>query len=166
MNGDRKNDRADDARNPESLANQVPEIGGAACYRAIFENSHDAILLTRPRDGAILAANPAACTLFGYSKQELLSTQRDHLLDPEDPRFIDAWMERNDAGALAAELTLIRKGGTRFEARVSSRLFTDERAGQVASTSIQDISERKHAEQALQRSEERFRLLFRESKFA
>ena len=133
---------------------------GDARYRAIFENSHDAILLTRPADGAILAANPAACTLFGYSQQELLSRRRDDLLDPADTRLSEAWVERADAGAIAAELTLVRKGGARFEARVSSRLFIDESAAQVASTNIQDISDRKRVEEALRQSEERFRLLF------
>jgi len=142
MNADRSADSAD------------------ARYRAIFENSHDAILLTRPADGVILAANPAACTLFGYSQQELLSRRRDDLLDPADTRLSEAWVERADAGAIAAELTLVRKGGARFEARVSSRLFIDESAGQVASTNIQDISDRKRVEEALRQSEERFRLLF------
>ena len=35
--------------------------GREAKYRALFENSHDGILLTKPADGVILAANPAAC---------------------------------------------------------------------------------------------------------
>ena len=131
-----------------------------AVYRAIFENSHDAILLTRPADGAILAANPAARKLFGYSQRELLSRHRDTLLDLTDPRFVDAWVERAAAGWVAAELTFIRKGGVRFEARVSSKLFTAERAGDVASTIVHDISERKHGEEALRQSEERFRLLY------
>lgn len=129
-------------------------------YRAIFQNSYDAILLTRPADGAILAANPVACALFGYSEEELLCRRRDQLVDPVDIRFADAWAERADSGTIATELTFVRKSGERFEARVSSRLFMDDQAGQVASTSIQDISERRSAEATLRQSEERFRLLY------
>ena len=131
-----------------------------AKYQALFENSRDAIFLTRPKDGAVLAVNPAACSLFGYSEQQLLSMNRDDLLDVSDPRFTEAWAERAGTGAVEAELTFIRRHGARFEARVSSKLFTDESGCQVACTSIHDITERKQTEEALRQSEERFRLLY------
>ena len=131
-----------------------------AKYQALFENNRDAIFLTRPKDGAVLAVNPAACSLFGYSEQQLLSMNRDALLDLSDPRFTEAWVERAGTGAVEAELTFIRRHGARFEARVSSKLFTDESGCQVACTSIHDITERKQAEEALRQSEERFRLLY------
>ena len=110
-------------------------------YRAVFENSHDALVLTRPADGAILEANPAACQLFGYSERELLSKGRDELLDLADPRFEEAWVERAGAGAVAAELTLIRNGGVRVEARVSSKLFMDTGGDHLACTSFHDITD-------------------------
>jgi diguanylate cyclase (GGDEF)-like protein/PAS domain S-box-containing protein len=131
-----------------------------ARFAALFENSHDAILLTRPADGAVLAANAAACQLFGYSKEQLLSMQRDQLLDLADPRFLEAWRERADAGVVAAEFTYIRTGGVRFEARVSSKLFRDESGCQIACTSIHDITERRQTEGALRLSEQKLRLLY------
>jgi diguanylate cyclase (GGDEF)-like protein/PAS domain S-box-containing protein len=85
---------------------------------------------------------------------------RDDLLDLSDPRFTEAWVERAGTGAVEAELTFIRRDGARFEARVSSKLFTDESGCQVACTSIHDITGRKQAEEALRQSEERFRLLY------
>lgn len=136
------------------------QAASEARYRAIFENSYDAILLTRPMDGAILAVNPAGCRLFGYSEQQLLAMRRDNLLDPNDPRFVDAWEERAGAGAAAAELAFIRRGGECFEARVSSKLFTDESGSQVACTVVHDITERKQAEEILRQSEEKFRTTF------
>ena len=39
-------------------------------YRNIFDRSNDAILLTQP-DGTILDANPAACAMFGRSREEI-----------------------------------------------------------------------------------------------
>ena len=131
-----------------------------AKYHALFENSRDAIFLTRPKDGAVLAVNPAACSLFGYSEQQLLSMNRDALLDVSDPRFTEAWAERAGTGAVEAELTFIRRHGARFEARVSSKLFTDESGCEMACTSIHDITERKQTQEALRQSEERFRLLY------
>jgi diguanylate cyclase (GGDEF)-like protein/PAS domain S-box-containing protein len=130
-----------------------------ARYRALFEHSRDAIFLTR-LDGTILAANPAASELFGHSEQELISMRRDQLLDIVDPRSAMALTKRSETGEGEAELTFIRKGGGRFEARVSSTLFTDENGQQLSCTSIHDITERKQAEEALRQSEERFRLLY------
>jgi diguanylate cyclase (GGDEF)-like protein/PAS domain S-box-containing protein len=69
-------------------------------------------------------------------------------------------VERAGTGAVEAELTFIRRDGARFEARVSSKLFTDESGCQVACTSIHDITERKQAEEALRQSEEHFRATF------
>ncbi|RZI42609.1 bifunctional diguanylate cyclase/phosphodiesterase [Herbaspirillum sp. HC18] len=131
-----------------------------AKYLELFENSHDAVLLTRPADGVILKANTAACNLFGYAEQELLSKRPDDLVDLADSRFVDAWVERAASGVVATELTFVRKGGERFEARVASKLFMDEIGGQVACTSVHDITERKQAEENLRQSEERFRLLY------
>jgi PAS domain S-box-containing protein len=55
-------------------------------YRFLFENSMDAVLLTIP-DGRIVAANPAACAMFGMTEAELRDTGRDRLVDTSDPRF-------------------------------------------------------------------------------
>ncbi|MEM5786645.1 MAG: ATP-binding protein, partial [Syntrophobacteraceae bacterium] len=42
-------------------------------FRALYEHSTDAIVLTDPRHGGkVLTANPAACTLFGWSEAELM----------------------------------------------------------------------------------------------
>ena len=116
-----------------------------ARYRFLFENSRDAILITSPKDGIVVAANPAACRLFEYSAQELLFTQWDELLDVTDPRFLKAWAERERVGAVVAELTFIRRGGARLEARISSQLFSEESDGQVACSMIY-VPDRKRAE--------------------
>ena len=43
-------------------------------YRAIFENAHDAILVFRPSDETILAANPSAAELYGVPLENLIGT--------------------------------------------------------------------------------------------
>jgi diguanylate cyclase (GGDEF)-like protein/PAS domain S-box-containing protein len=131
-----------------------------ARYRALYENSHDAIFLTKPTDHTILAANPAACKLFGYPEQELVSMQREQVLNMADVRVAIALAQRAASGEATADLTFIRKGGEKFEARVSSKLFTDEHGQQLSCTTVQDITGKKRAEEALRRSEERFRLLY------
>jgi PAS domain S-box-containing protein len=50
--------------------NEKALIESESKYRAFFENSLDAMMLTSP-EGAIIQANHSACQLFGYSEAEL-----------------------------------------------------------------------------------------------
>jgi len=81
-------------------------------------------------------------------------------VDMSDPKTAAALAGRAATGGGAAELTFIRKGGERFEARVASWLFTDDQGQSMAGISIHDITRRRQAEEALRSSEERFRLLY------
>ncbi|HEY3342142.1 MAG TPA: PAS domain-containing protein, partial [Anaerolineae bacterium] len=54
-------------------------------YRLLFENSPDGILLTLP-DGTVLAANAAACHMFGCSEDDISWMSRNGMVDITDPR--------------------------------------------------------------------------------
>jgi len=55
--------------------------------RSFFENSFDAIFLTIPEKGSqILAANPEACRMFGYTEEEFWKPGRNEIVDTTDPR--------------------------------------------------------------------------------
>ncbi len=109
-------------------------------YRSLFENSQDAILLTAP-DGSIFDVNPAACQMFGRTAEEIKQIGRNGLVDPTDPRLLSALEERSRKGKARAEVTMIRKDGTKFPADVTSTIFTDEQGRQRTSMIIRDITE-------------------------
>ncbi len=92
--------------------------------RLMYENSFDAILLTRA-NGAILAANPAACDFFQMTEAEICAIGRSGLLDPEDSALAPALAERAANGRARARLTFIDKSGTKKSAMVSSAQFRD-----------------------------------------
>lgn len=88
-------------------------------YRSLFEWSGDAIFLTT-RDGALLDANTAALTLFGYDRAGFLQlSARELYVDPDDiRRFRDAV---STAGMVRdLELSLKRSDGATFQARLSA----------------------------------------------
>jgi PAS domain S-box-containing protein len=127
-------------------------------YRSLFEHSLDAILLTAP-DGTVLAANPAACQMFGCSAEELCRLGRDGLTDPHDPHLSAALAERARTGRFRGTLSQRRPDGTRFAAEMSSAIFTNE-AGQARTWIIlRDLSERQQAEAALHEHKERLQAI-------
>lgn len=130
-------------------------------FRLLFENSLDAVLLTRP-DGGITAANPAACALFGYSEEELCLAGRSKILDTEDPRLRMVLDERQRGGRVhGRELTAIRRNGERFEVELDSIILP----GQPVQSFVimRDITARKLAEEDLRESEKRLQLFIRNS---
>lgn len=122
-------------------------------YRAFFENSFDAILLTDP-DGSIYEANPAACKLFGYKPEDFLHFKRENIADMNDPNLPNLLAERQKSGRAMGELNFIKKDGTKFPAEISSVSFEDDGKQKRSSVIIRDITIRKKAEEALKKSEE------------
>jgi len=128
-------------------------------YRTLFENSDDGILLTVP-DGRILSANPAACLMFGRTEAEIRAGGRNLLIDVNDPRLPAALEERARTGRLHAELTHLRRDGSRFPAEVSSTMFYGENGETLTSMTVRDITERVRLQDELRVSLEKYRVLF------
>ncbi|MGB9110472.1 MAG: PAS domain S-box protein, partial [Telluria sp.] len=127
-------------------------------YRAVFEHCTDAMLLAEP-DGRILSANAAACKLLGYTRAELLTLNVEQLLDGADPGLARALARRADDSVMSAELRVARRDGEWFDARVASKLFTENDRSMTCMI-VHDISDRKRSEALLRESEQRFRLLY------
>lgn len=125
-------------------------------YRSFFNNSIDAVLLTSP-DGSILKANAEACRIFGHTEEELHQVGRIAVVDTSDPRLSRALEERNRTGKFKGELTLIRKGGTKFPGEISTAVFKDKDGAVRTSMIIRDITERKRAEKEMVALQEQFR---------
>ena len=156
-----------DRPSPPALASSAAEPGAVEAalreseqrYRALFEQSIDAVLQTAP-DGQILAANAAACRLFGRSEAELRQVGRAGVVDSSDPRAAAALEERSRTGRFRGELTLIRRDGTRFPAEVSTAVYKDDDGFDRTSMIVRDNSERKRLENELRIREQRLKAFF------
>ncbi|MDF1662683.1 MAG: PAS domain S-box protein [Planctomycetota bacterium] len=131
---------------------------------AILETAVDAII-TITNKGLIDSINPASERLFGYSKDELLG-QNVKILMPEPYQSEhDSYLENYFATGIkkiigiGREVSARRKDGTIFPINlaVSEMVVEGER---MFTGIIRDISERKKAEKALLKSEDRFGFLF------
>lgn len=121
-----------------------------ARYRAFFENSMDAMLLTNA-EGKILEANPAACQMFDQTEDEIIQGGRDGLLDTSDSRLVHLLEERIRVGKAGGELTMIRRDGKPFPSDITSALFRGQEGDLYASVIVRDITERKRVEEEIRR---------------
>ena len=124
-------------------------------FRGLLESAPDAMVIVNA-EGEIVLTNSQAENLFGYSRTELLGKKVETLL-PERyqgnhgrhrDQFFGSPKARPTGAGLAPYAT--RKDGTEFPVEIRlSTLQTEE--GLLVSNAIRDITERKHAEEAVQR---------------
>lgn len=131
-------------------------------YYCIYENSYDAILITKPT-GEIISANPAACRLFGRTEEELCLLGRAELVDQNDPAYINGLITREQTGFVETELTFSRKDGTLFTGELQSNIFTDDLGNKTAMVFIRDITERKKTKLELLQHKEQLALFIEHS---
>jgi len=118
-------------------------------FRSFFEKSPVGILLTKPT-GEILSVNSACCKILRMTEEEILRAGREPLIDRTDRRVVQLLKEREEQREVhAGRLTMIRKGGEKFEAEVSSMLFQDEEGNVLNCLILDDVSERKRMEDDL-----------------
>jgi len=139
-------------------------------YHDIFENAGEGIFQSTP-DGRYLVANTALARMHGFdSPEELIAERtditRDAYVDPKRREEFKSILEANGF-VDAFEFELARKDGKKIWASVNARAVRDENGGiQYYEGTVRDITERKHSEQALLESEERYRELFENSRDA
>ncbi|NDY74391.1 hypothetical protein DO021_19145 [Desulfobacter hydrogenophilus] len=119
-------------------------------YRAIIDNSMDAILLTA-LDGQVFFANQAACELFQMTEAELIKGGRLAVVDVEDPRLTVALEERMHTGKFRGELNYKKKDGTIFPVEISSVIFKDADGTKMTSMIVRDATERRILIQEIKR---------------
>ena len=125
--------------------------------KAIFDNAQDALFITNS-DNRFLDANPAACQMFGYAREELLAREIWDLI-LED--LTDEYRRRIRAllltGRQEAEGQGRRRDGTIVE--VEYRSVANIEPG-IHLTVMRDITKRKRDEKALLEQKGRLQALF------
>ncbi len=117
-----------------------------ATLQALFDNALDAILLVDD-EARYVDANPAACALLGYSREELLRmTVWDITPPPNYELCHELWNAFIAAGSQSGEYTLRRKDGTSIDA--GYRAVSTIRPG-LHLFILHDITERQRAQTTL-----------------
>ncbi len=134
-----------------------------AQYRALFEGSPDAVLLTDPETRIILDANTAANRLLARPSAEIVGLHQSEIHPPEKGKYpqetFDQQVGETGGGRTRAfENTVLRPDGSEVPVEILTRKVTI-KGKKVLQGVFRDITERKMAEQKLEESIERFRRL-------
>jgi len=128
-------------------------------YRSIFENAAEGIYQSAP-DGRYLSVNPALARMFGYSEPEELMS---HLTNVEQQLYVDpnrrmefiAALEQDDAVS-HFDSQVYRQDGSIIWTSENARTVRDEQGKLLYyEGTVEDITERKRAEEALLAEQEK-----------
>ena len=128
-------------------------------FRTLTQNASDLVTIL-DADGKILYQSPSIERVLGYSSDEMLGDNAFDFIHPKDVRGVRGRFLRGIAESdllPTVEYRFRRKDGSwRWLESVGSNLLKDPRVGGYVVNS-RDVTERKEAEEALKRSEERYR---------
>jgi PAS domain S-box-containing protein len=131
------------------------QLEGQKRYQQLFEMESDAIVLVDNQTGRVLEANQAACTLYGYTREEWLTMNHTD---------VSAETAETRRAALQEHVQVPvrwhrKRDGTVFPVEISGSHF-DWQGRRVHIAAIRDISQRLKAEEALRESERNYREMF------
>jgi len=131
---------------------------------AVLETALDAIV-SIDEEGKVLEWNSAAARIFGYSRELAIGRELTELIVPRSNQDLQrkglARFLQTGRGRLfehRTELMAVRANGAEFPVELSITRIPGE-GPPVFTSFIRDITERRRTEEALRKSEERFRLL-------
>ena len=136
-----------------------------ARYQATVRHAAVGVVIT-DIEGRIVYANPAFCRLAGTPAEELLGIKSGRLIHSEDLGPHLARMSRLSRGAVSEVESELRVSGQ--EDRLVRAMVTmiSGSSGDLYVSIIEDITDRRRAEQELADSEARFRQLFEQAPIA
>jgi PAS domain S-box-containing protein len=131
-------------------------------FRSMFEEARIGIVLS-DHHSRMQSINPAFARMLGYGQDELEGMSFSEITHPEDIDLnVTLFNElfRGERDNYQLEKRYVHKNGNAIWTQVTVSRFPGDAGENKSIAMVEDITERKRTEAALQQSEERFRLMF------
>ncbi len=128
-------------------------------FEYLVKYANDIILLA-DQDARIIEANDRALSAYGYTLEELRQLTISNLVVPEKQvAYLENLQKSRQAGSTLYETIHQKKDGSRFDVEVSTQIIEIDGIPYIQKI-IRDITERKYAQEKLEQSERKYRLMF------
>ena len=133
-------------------------------FRVAFDNAPTGMSIIGSDGFNYLAVNPLLCKMFGYTKEEFMGNTIQLVTHPDDEERSNEWIRKkyNDEPCESDfEKRFIHKNGHIVWGLVRAQwIKNDNGSNLMAIAHILDITKRKLAEEAVKKSEEKYRSIF------
>ena len=136
--------------------NQPPSEEKERQYQSIFDSASDGLIITDLDIGLVLEANPAACLMHGYTREELIGLQLTDFIHPESQQGFSEYLRAFQAdGVFDPRTQHVCRDGSTFYAEWRGTAFIYQGRSCLLGI-VRDVSKRIQTEQNLhQRAETR-----------
>jgi PAS domain S-box-containing protein len=130
-------------------------------YQSIFEITSDGLIIQDLEAWLVVEANPAACTMYGYTQHEFIGLHPAIFIGPDNEHLFTKYVQAvRSQGAHIAQQAHVRRDGSQLYVELSGTVYAEKGRSYLLSV-VRDVSQRVHAEQLLhQRVEARTREQF------
>lgn len=116
-------------------------------YRRIFESVTDALLVADVAEANFVEVNPAACRIYGYTRDEMIGMNARDLMHPDYHPMLERFIrDIQTTGTFRGEPIELRQNGEPFHTEVKGSLIIFQNKPHVL-VFVQDVTERRKAAQ-------------------
>ncbi len=118
-------------------------------YRSIFDAAIDGLIINDLETGLVVEANPAACLMHGYTREEFIGLQLTAFIHPESQRAFSEYIRAFQSdGTFDTRILHVCQDGSTFYAEWHGTAFTYHGRSCLLGI-VRDVSKRLQAEQNL-----------------
>lgn len=120
-------------------------------YRSIFDAATDGLIINDLEKGIVVEANPAACLMHGYAREEFIGLQLTSFIHLESQQAFSKYIRAFQSdGVFDSRILHVRQDGSTFYAEWRGAAFSYQGRSCLLGI-VRDISDRVRAEQNLYR---------------